>query len=424
MIHSFDELVQRAGDAWFDPSSGWCLFEIGDHVYLRNPASQREHKLTDSFARGLRYSLKNRVLHPLLQTANRSLNGELSEVLSAVRADRFWSDTSLLEGLGLENPSQLWIEVQGSCNEECVHCYAESAPKKLPSLEPDTVEEILDDAGRHDFSLVQFTGGDPLLWEELPDMVAKTRDLGMVPEVYTNGLLLDRELYETLRPAEPRFAFSLYSHEAVIHDQITQQEGSWDRTVEAIERALAGPTPVRVGVVIMQENQGQEGAIRKFLADRGVPSEKINVSYLQDVGRGRDHAAGGTSDATSDSPSGEAASDGASGGTSDNGHFSGERRSFNPGKLCVSYTGSVIPCIFQRDVTLGNIHKRDLGEILENPTLDYTVDARREGTPEPGGPGELSCSECRFHSFMLHYVLQGNVTRSSSTSKKVGLHDS
>lgn len=403
---SLEQLVERTESTWVDSESGWFVFDTDEGVVLRNPALNLDHRLTDSFADGLRYSLRNQVVHPLLQTASRSLSEQLTSLLDGIREDRFRTDTDVRSGLGLNNPRQLWIEVQGSCNEQCIHCYAESAPRKLPSLDSTTVQSIVDEAAELGFSLIQFTGGDPLLWSDLPEMVQRTRDHGIEPEIYTNGLLLDEDLYEALLPARPRFAFSLYSHEAGVHDSITQKDGSWERTTEAIERALEGPTPVRVGVVIMEENRGQEEQIKKFLRGLGLDSDSINLSYLQSVGRGREYddsesqsrSAGGTG-----SPAGDETG-GASG--SGSGHLTGERRSFNPGKLCVSYQGSVIPCIFQRDVSLGNIHQRGLRSILEDPSLGYTVNAPKDGEPSPGGPEELSCSECRFHSFMLHYFLK------------------
>ncbi|MFB6346087.1 MAG: radical SAM/SPASM domain-containing protein [bacterium] len=415
---TFKELVRGTDRAWFDPSSGWCVLDGGEVVYLKNPSLLSEHELNASFADGLRESLTTNRVSPILEAANRTLDDQLESVLNGIRENRFHSGDSIGSLLGLDDPSQLWIEVQGSCNEECIHCYAESAPADLPSLEQSTVRSIIEDAEAAGFSLIQFTGGDPLLWDGLVEMVHETRDRGMTPEIYTNGLLLDETLYRDLLPADPHFAFSLYSHEASVHDTITQHDGSWERTVEAIERAASGPTETRVGVVIMDQNRGQEDQIVAFLDDLGIDPDRINLSYLQTVGRGRQQAKNGSASKTngSNNSNGQAGTNGYSSSKtqSDSGHLSGEKRSFNPGKICVSYAGSVIPCIFQRDVSLGNIHKRSFESILDDPSVGYTVSAAGDDNPEPGGVDELSCAECRFHSFTLNYLLQSVVKQPTS----------
>lgn len=394
MVTAFTEHGSSSERVLFDPESGWCVLDRDD-VFLVNPAAVAEHRLEGSFADMFRTALESGAVLP--DTLRNMLPFRGESLKNALRSGRFLRDPSPTRVLGLDDPRQLWIEVQGSCNEQCVHCYADSAPKDLPSLDRGTVEDVVRDASELGFSMIQFTGGDPLLWDDLPEMVGLARDLGVDSEIYTNGLLLEEELYRDLVVHDPRFAFSFYSHEPEVHDSITQHSGSWERTLEAIDRALRGPTPVRVGVVMMEENQGQREEIVEFLKDRGLDGDSINVAYTQAVGRGRSRGTSGEFSGSGSSGSPES--------TEDSGHLSGERRSFNPGKLCVSYRGDVIPCIFQRDLSLGSVHRDSLKEIVRNPDLGRTAGALTSDHEVPHDPDRLSCSECRFHAFVLHYLL-------------------
>lgn len=399
MVVTATEDEFEPGTVFFDPETGWCVFDRSQGILLANPATVEEHRLEGSLAEAFRGALKRGSALPDAYGEMFPTDGNTLQ--EALQSGRFFGDPSPTEVLGLRDPRQLWIEVQGSCNEQCVHCYAESAPRDLPSLDSRTVERTVRDAAELDFSLIQFTGGDPLLWDDLPEMVELATEQGLQSEVYTNGLLLDEELYGDLARYDTQFAFSFYSHEPEVHDAITQHSGSWERTLEAIERALDGPTPVRIGVVMMEENQGQRNDIFDFLRDRGLSEEQISFAYTQTVGRGHSLESSGARSISSPK-------NGSSGAPDENGssgHMSGVRKSFNPGKLCVSYRGEVIPCIFQRDLTLGSIHEQSLREIVRQPTLRRTSEALTQNHDQPHDPDRLSCSECRFHAFVLHYLV-------------------
>jgi hypothetical protein len=63
-------------------------------------------------------------------------------------------------------------------------------------------------------------------------------------------------------------ATSFYSDDPVIHEQITQGKGSWQRTVGGIERVLAAGLPIRVGVIETERNVGHWCSSPANLAQR------------------------------------------------------------------------------------------------------------------------------------------------------------
>ena len=92
----------------------------------------------------------------------------------------------------LDGFDTLFVELLGRCNERCVHCYADSAPTVEASLDRTVVMSVIDQAVEAGFRRIQFTGGDPLLCEFLPEAVARARAVGLRSiEIYTNGLALN-----------------------------------------------------------------------------------------------------------------------------------------------------------------------------------------------------------------------------------------
>ena len=323
--------------------------------------------------------------HPVLADLARWLETEAVPLTreGAVRLDGF--DT-------------LFLELVGQCNERCLHCYAESAPTVTDALERDLVFALLDQAAAAGFRRVQFTGGDPLLCDFLPEAVARAAELGIRHrEIYTNGLALSDRLLDQLAPSRPSFAFSFYSLDPEVHDRITRTPGSQRRTLAAIDRAVARGLSARAAVVVMEENAEGVDELVAFLRERGV--DQVSWTRTFAVGRGVE-VTGATGQAAS---GGWVRGEGprtAEGG----GHRASAAAGEKPvqGKLCVTYTGDVVPCIFQRSSVLGNVRSgRTLGEIV---AAEAVRRAARRLPVAAEARARLQCSSCRLTDMALGWL--------------------
>ncbi len=292
----------------------------------------------------------------------------------------------------LDGFDTLFVELLGRCNEQCLHCYAESAPTVTDALERDVVFRIIDDAVAAGFRRMQFTGGDPLLCDFLPEAVSYAAAVGVPSiEIYTNGLALHDRLLDELAPARPSFAFSFYSIDPDIHDRITRTPGSQRRTLAAIDRALARGLKVRVAIVVMQENAERVDELIDMLRARGVPF--VSWSRTFSVGRGVELAASGRS--VSEVPRREVEQGGHRAPSED-----GVRAGL--GKLAVTYSGDVVPCIFQRSSVLGNVRSgRSLAAIVRD---GGRVGARRGLPVANEARARLQCSSCRLTDAALGWL--------------------
>jgi len=282
-----------------------------------------------------------------------------------------WVPLTALDALKLDGFDTLFVELVGTCNERCVHCYAESSPQVRAALERETCEAIVDDAHALGFRRIQFTGGDPLLCRFLPELVARARAMEQ-REIYTNGLLLDDELLDRLAPHAPSFAFSYYSHDPAVHDAITRTKGSHRRTRAAIERALARKLPVRVGIVVLSDNVDSVDATYADLEQMGVPD--ISVGAVKTAGRGSAFAWKPRD-------------------TTDASQATHRAASVTEGTLAVTYDGDVVPCIFNRTRKLGTVGP---GRRLRDVIAELAV----TGGPARGGDS-LSCSSCQITDLAL-----------------------
>lgn len=274
----------------------------------------------------------------------------------------------------------LFLELTSRCNERCVHCYADSSPERTEVLEPELVDSVIEDAARLGYRRIQLTGGDPLISPTLLRAARAVRSTSVpILEIYTYGLALRDELLDALASLEPSFAFSYYSSEPSIHDAITRTPGSCERTLRAIERALARGLPVRASIVVGAANATTVPATVDTLVDHGVPRDGIAVIGEHAVGRGRHHP---SSDAPE--PPGEAGPK-AHAATGDD--FAG--------KLAVASDGRVHPCIFARDAVLGNVRETRLHDIVTAP-IPLAIDVPRWLAANAALAPSLSCADCRL----------------------------
>lgn len=247
-------------------------------------------------------------------------------------------------------------------------------------LEIELVESVVADAARLGYRRIQLTGGDPLISPTFLRAARAVHAAGVpILEVYTNGLGLRDELLDELVTLEAALAFSFYSSEPAIHDAITRTPGSSERTLRAIDRTVERGLPVRASIVVTASNAATVASTVEALEAHGVPEGAIAVIGEHSVGRGR------YAEPTEPSSASERSAARAHATTA--GDFAG--------KLAVASDGSVLPCIFARDLPLGNVRSASLHDIV-TAKVPIAIDVERWLASNEALAPSLSCADCRL----------------------------
>lgn len=254
----------------------------------------------------------------------------------------------------------IWLEITGRCNLECVHCYADSGPAR-PLSEGMELEDwmgALDEAAGLGCRRVQFIGGEPTLHPGLPRLIEHARAAGYEEVcVYTNGTHFTEAVKAAFVAHGVSLAVSVYGSSGEVHDPITQRRGSFEKTHRAIRWAVEAGLAVRAGVVEMAVNAHDMPGTRRMLEEAGVHA--VNVDRLRGLGRG-----------------------------------SGERPGqpklkelcgrCGSGKVCVSSSGEIYPCVFARFAPLGHVREGGLAAAFAGAPLRRFREALIES--HGGGP--------------------------------------
>ncbi len=129
----------------------------------------------------------------------------------------------LVRRRGFFGPRLLEITLTHLCQCRCVHCYdATNTPfSNADSLKTVEVFSILDQAVSMGCTEVCFTGGEPLLREDLLDLIRYSRRLQLVTKINTNGLLLSRGMVSELKKAGLACCFvSIDSPDPEVHNML------------------------------------------------------------------------------------------------------------------------------------------------------------------------------------------------------------
>ncbi|RIH76970.1 GTP 3',8-cyclase [Calidithermus terrae] len=178
----------------------------------------------------------------------------------------------------------LRLSVTPRCNLHCLYCH----PLGWEMTEPPgtvTVEDVRNFLGAMrllGLESVRFTGGEPLVRKELPEMVAAARGLGIEDiAITTNGMLFKRKAKELKDAGLRRMNLSMDSVTPEVFRTMTRG-GDVRRVWEAIETAFElGLGPVKLNAVMIRGmNEGEVIPLASLSLDKPLHVRFLEYMHL------------------------------------------------------------------------------------------------------------------------------------------------
>jgi MoaA/NifB/PqqE/SkfB family radical SAM enzyme len=175
------------------------------------------------------------------------------------------------------------------CNLRCLHCYSTSSPQERGHLDAALICAALTDACQEGYNVASFSGGEPLLYKPLRQLLDHAHDCGMMTTVTTNGMLLDKRRLKLLQGGVDLLAISL-DGEPQSHDVIRGSK----RAFSQMANKLAGlrETGITFGFIftLTQYNLDELEWAADFALAQGA--RLLQIHPLEDVGRAREEMMG------------------------------------------------------------------------------------------------------------------------------------
>jgi radical SAM protein with 4Fe4S-binding SPASM domain len=172
------------------------------------------------------------------------------------------------------------------CNMSCPHCYAAAGAK--PSLADLSTAEglrLLDQIAESGVRTVIFSGGEPLLRQDLDWLLRGAVARGLAAQLSTNGTLLDAATARRLRACGVSYVGVSIDGRPDFNDSYRGLVGGYHRALEALRHVQA--VGVRTGLRITLTRRNVDQVAHVLEAARSVGAARFYVSHLVDAGRGR-----------------------------------------------------------------------------------------------------------------------------------------
>lgn len=182
-------------------------------------------------------------------------------------------------------PYRMDLALTYRCNNDCAHCYNVST-RDDPELSTAQWQQIIDRLWEIGIPHLVFTGGEPTLRSDLPELIRYAEQKGMITGLNTNGRRFsDPDFVNQLVQAGlDHVQITLESHDEHIHDRMVRAKGAWKQTVRGIRNALSTRLFVMTNTTMLQENAPHLAETLAFLAELGLPT--IGLNALIYSGRG------------------------------------------------------------------------------------------------------------------------------------------
>ncbi|MCL2253051.1 MAG: radical SAM protein [Lachnospiraceae bacterium] len=139
-----------------------------------------------------------------------------------------------------EKPSRLHLYPTMKCQLNCKYCYVDAVNKDNTCLTIKQYDSILNDAVELGVNTVDIAGGEPLLYQEIMELLLMIRDKNLDCLLVTNGLALDRyiEKLDQEKGLISQLHVSLDSANAERHDSIRMRKGTHQIVVRNLARYI------------------------------------------------------------------------------------------------------------------------------------------------------------------------------------------
>jgi radical SAM protein with 4Fe4S-binding SPASM domain len=152
-------------------------------------------------------------------------------------------------------PLRMDLALTFRCQNDCIHCYA-GGPHETSELTTTQWKSVIDKLSEIGVFILTFTGGEPTLREDLPELLLYAQNKGMVTGLISNGRRLkDKAYVDMLEKSGLDFVqVTLESHKPQVHDLMTSEKGSWKETVAGIQNAVQSQIYVSTNTTLSKHN--------------------------------------------------------------------------------------------------------------------------------------------------------------------------
>jgi Fe-coproporphyrin III synthase len=171
------------------------------------------------------------------------------------------------------------------CNLKCIHCYAQSRDIEYEDeLTTQQGKELIDDLAQFGSPVILFSGGEPTMRKDLPELAMHARDKGMRAVISTNGTLIDEKMAKVLKDIGLSYVGVSLDGMRETNDKFRGVPGAFDAALQGMRNCKKEGIKVGLRFTINKKNAQDIPAIFDLLEEEGIP--RVCFYHLVYAGRG------------------------------------------------------------------------------------------------------------------------------------------
>ena len=183
-----------------------------------------------------------------------------------------------------KKPVVVW-NMTRRCNLKCVHCYAQAKDIEFENeLSTEEGKALIDDLASFGSPVILFSGGEPTLRKDLPELAAYARGKGMRAVISTNGTLIDRDMAKKLKEVGLSYVGVSLDGIRETNDKFRGLKGAFDAALRGLHNCQEEGIKVGLRFTINKQNVRDIPAIFDLLEEEKIP--RICFYHLVYAGRG------------------------------------------------------------------------------------------------------------------------------------------
>ena len=183
-----------------------------------------------------------------------------------------------------KKPVVVW-NMTRRCNLKCVHCYAQAKDIEFENeLSTEEGKALIDDLANFGSPVILFSGGEPTLRKDLPELAAYAREKGMRAVISTNGTLIDRDMAKKLKDVGLSYVGVSLDGIRETNDRFRGMKGAFDAALRGLHNCQEEGIKVGLRFTINKQNVRDIPAIFDLLEEEKIP--RICFYHLVYAGRG------------------------------------------------------------------------------------------------------------------------------------------
>lgn len=165
------------------------------------------------------------------------------------------------------------FEASTNCNMDCQFCFSDWREQDY-AVSTETAKRTISALREQGLEGINFTGGEPLLRKDIPELICYSKDLGLTTILTTNGILLERKLGE-LADCLDFVGLPLDSSDPEVHNIMRPTRSVGDhytlvhKLIEVMPRDYAR-IGVKINTVVTRQNKDSIISIGERIEEKTV----------------------------------------------------------------------------------------------------------------------------------------------------------